>query len=340
MSEVSVDGSAEQAREEPEGLTTRIGMVLCAILTIGSLLWAADLYREIGLNFMNEQFYAGMLAIGLPALYLTVASNKTGPRRLIWLDILASIVLAATSLYVMVVYPQILDNFADDPRDAVVAAAIILVGIAEGLRRTAGNVLFFFLLFFLAFALVGHLIPGKLQGQEVPIDRLAIYVTLDSNGMFGLPMKVSTTIVIAFVFFGFLLEPAGGGRFFTDISTALMGRYRGGSSKIAIVASSLFGSISGSAVSNVVSTGVITIPLMRKSGYDVSSAAAIEAVASTGGQLMPPMMGVAAFLMAELLSIDYSDVVLAALIPAILYYAALFIQVDLQAARDGIKSIE
>ncbi len=346
MAEEALNGPAEAEIESVRAsIGNRIGMGLCALLTLGSLAWAADLYRSVGLDFlnamMNEQFYAGMLAIGLPAVFLCIPPKKGSPRSgVAWFDVIAAIVSGATAIYVMVVYPRILDNFADNPPDAVAAGAILLVAIAEGLRRTAGNVLLVFLLCFIAFALVGHLIPGRLQGQYVPLDRLAIYIALDSNGMLGLPMKVSTTIVIAFVFFGFLLEPAGGGRFFTDISTALMGRFRGGSSKIAIVASSLFGSISGSAVSNVVSTGVITIPLMRKSGYDVASAAAIEAVASTGGQLMPPMMGVAAFVMAELLNIEYGEVVLAALIPAILYYAALFIQVDLQAARDGIRPIE
>ena len=133
---------------------------------------------------------------------------------------------------------------------------------------------------------------------------------------------------------------SGGSRFFTDISTALMGRYRGGSAKIAVTASSIFGSISGSAVSNVVSTGVITIPLMEQAGYKNHQAGAIEAVASTGGQLMPPMMGAAAFLMAEFLEISYQEVVLAALIPAILYYVALFIQADLVAARDGLKAVD
>jgi TRAP transporter 4TM/12TM fusion protein len=333
-------GAAEVERADTS-VGTRIGRGFCALLALGSLAWAGDLYRWVGLYFMNEQFYAGMLAVGLPALFLCVPAKKGDDRAgIAWFDVAAAAVSCAAALYVMITYPRILDDFADNPPDAVAAAAILLVAVAEGLRRTVGNVLLGFLLFFLAFALLGHLIPGRLQGQDVPLDRLAIYVTLDSNGMFGLPMKVSTTIVIAFIFFGFLLEPAGGGRFFTDISSALMGRYRGGSSKIAIVASSLFGSISGSAVSNVVSTGVITIPLMRKSGYDISSAAAIEAVASTGGQLMPPMMGVAAFVMAELLQVEYGEVVLAALIPAILYYATLFIQVDLQAARDGIKPIE
>jgi TRAP transporter 4TM/12TM fusion protein len=346
VADEALNGPGDADTEDaPASVGIRIGRGLCALLTLASLAWAGDLYRSVGLDFlnniMNEQFYAGMLAIGLPALFLCVPPTKgRALSGVAWFDLVAAVVSCATAVYVMVVYPRILDNFADNPPDAVVAGAILIGAIAEGLRRTAGNVLLFFLLFFLAFALVGHLIPGRLQGQFVPLDRLAIYIGLDSNGMLGLPMKVSTTIVIAFIFFGFLLEPSGGGRFFTDISTALMGRYRGGSSKIAIVASSLFGSISGSAVSNVVSTGVITIPLMRKSGYDAASAGAIEAVASTGGQLMPPMMGVAAFVMAELLNVEYGEVVLAALIPAILYYAALFIQVDLQAARDGIKPIE
>ncbi|MCY4192118.1 MAG: TRAP transporter fused permease subunit [Rhodospirillaceae bacterium] len=332
---------AEAAAPVGSPLVKWVGGGLCAMLTMGALLWAADLYRAFGLVFMNEQFYAAMLAIGLAGLYIVVPVRKGMPRTSVpWHDMIAAAVSGAAALYVMVVYPTILDNFADNPVDAVVAAGILLAAIVEGLRRTAGNVLFAFLLFFLVFALVGHLIPGRLQGEDVPIDRLAIYVVLDANGMFGFPMKVSTTIVIAFMFFGFLLEPAGGSRFFTDVSAGLMGRYRGGSSKIAIVGSSLFGSISGSAVSNVVSTGVITIPLMQKGGYPKHSAAAIEAVASTGGQLMPPMMGVAAFVMAELLQIGYAEVVIAALIPAILYYVALFIQVDLQAARDGILPID
>jgi TRAP transporter 4TM/12TM fusion protein len=339
------ESTPAQASAEPLGLKNpavrRLGSGLCALITIGSLFWAADLYRKVGLLFMNEQFYAGMLAIGLPALFIILAAKKGSQRTKVpWYDWVAAALLGTTALYVMVEYPTILDNFADNPVDAVIAATILLAGILEGLRRTAGNVLFFFVLTFLGFALLGHFIPGRLQGESVPENRLAIYVVLDSNGMFGFPMKVSTTVVVAFLFFGMLLEPAGGAKFFTDISSALMGRYRGGSSKIAIVASSLFGSISGSAVSNVVSTGIITIPLMRKAGYPVHSAAAIEAVASTGGQLMPPMMGVAAFVMAELIQVTYATVVLAALIPAILYYAALFIQVDLQAARDGILKID
>lgn len=317
-----------------------LGRILCLLLTVGSLAWAADLYRSLGLGIMNEQFYAGMLVIIMPAVFICLPRKGQSDQSIMpWYDVIAAAICCLSAVYVAVEYPTILDNFAENPPEAVVAGAILLVGVAEGLRRSAGNILFAFLLFFILFALFGQFIPGRLQGEEVSLERLAIYLSLDSNGMFGFALKVTLTVVVVFVFFGLLLEPAGGAGFFTDISSALMGRYRGGSSKIAIVASSLFGSISGSAVSNVMSTGVITIPLMRKGGYPAHSAAAIEAVASTGGQLMPPMMGVAAFVMADMLQVEYIEIVLAALIPAILYYATLFIQVDLLAARDGIKSL-
>ena len=237
-------------------------------------------------------------------------------------------------------YEPIFEAMADNPPEAVAIGAAVIAVVAEGLRRTAGNVLFGFLVFFVVFGAFGHYVPGDFQGEEVGFDRLFIYAGLDSNGLVGFPLRVSTTIVITFIYFGTLLGMSGGSRFFTDASAALMGRYRGGSAKIAVTASSLFGSISGSAVSNVVSTGVITIPLMARGGYRPHQAGAIEAVASTGGQLMPPMMGAAAFLMAEFLEIAYRTVVLAALIPAVLYYLALFIQTDLVAARDGLKAVD
>jgi TRAP transporter 4TM/12TM fusion protein len=143
-----------------------------------------------------------------------------------------------------------------------------------------------------------------------------------------------------FILMGQLLFAAGGGQFLTDLAMAIMGRRRGGAAKIAVIASALFGSISGTAVSNVASTGVLTIPMMRRSGYSAVNAAAIEAVSSTGGQLMPPIMGAAAFLIAEFLEIDYADVIVAALIPALLYYTAIFIQVDLLAARYDIAVVK
>ena len=162
----------------------------------------------------------------------------------------------------------------------------------------------------------------------------------DPNAVFSTPLAVGTIIVLLFVFFGQLLFAAGGGNFFTDLAMALTGRSRGGAAKISVVGSALFGSISGSAVSNVVTTGVVTIPLMQRGGYTKRDAGAIEAVASTGGQLTPPIMGAAAFLMAEFLDISYFTVAGAALLPAALYYLSVFTQVDLIAGRDVVTSAE
>ena len=152
-------------------------------------------------------------------------------------------------------------------------------------------------------------------------------------------MAIAAGVVVVFVVFGQLLQASGGARVFTDLSIAAMGGYRGGEAKIAVLGSSLFGSISGSAVSNVATTGIVTIPLMTRSGVSPARAGGTEAVASTGGQLMPPVMGASAFLMAEFLQIPYREVVAAALIPALLYYIALFVQIDLLAAREGVGAV-
>ena len=317
------------------------GAILGAILTFGSIAEALDLYQLVGIAGFIEQRLIGMLGIALVLAFVLFPAVSRASRPCIpWYDWVAIVVSAAVCTYVTWQYAAIFDNLHARPADVIVCAVLIVLLVAEGLRRTAGRVLFLFMSFFILFGLFGHYVPGQFEGRNVDIDRMFVYLALDPNGLVGIPMVVSTTIVVAFVFFGHLLEASGGSKFFTDISVSLMGRYRGGSSKIAITASSLFGSISGSAVSNVVSTGVITIPMMKQGGYPPHVAGAIEAVASTGGQLMPPIMGAAAFVMAEFLQIPYGDVVIAAIVPALLYYATLFIQADLYAARHGIARID
>jgi TRAP transporter 4TM/12TM fusion protein len=196
--------------------------------------------------------------------------------------------------------------------------------------------LFLTTVFFFALALVGGLLPGEFAAKSIPLGRLTYYSMWDSSALLGSTLKIVSTVVVIFVLFGQVLFKSGGAAFFTDVSMALMGRYRGGPAKIAILGSSLFGTISGNVVSNILTVGVVTIPLMCRVGFRPHLAAAIEANASTGGQIMPPVMGIAAFVMAEFLQVPYSEVALAATIPAILYYVALFIQVDLVAARNKI----
>jgi len=319
----------------------RLGLALCGLISLASLGWALDVYRELGMSFMNEQFFAMVMAIALPAVLLMYRADRSDLLQAAPIyDWLLALVGFANGVYVAIYYPDILDRLYTSPEDAVIAGSVFVGLIAEGLRRTAGKVLFLFLMFILLFGFFSHYLPFNFRGEEISYARYVVFLGLDSNGLLGLALKVSTTMITAFLLFGFVLEKAGGAEFFTDFSKSVVGAKRGGSAKIAIVASSLFGSISGSAVSNVVSTGVVTIPLMRRSGYSNEDSAGVEAVASTGGQLMPPMMGIAAFLMAEILQRPYSEIVIAAIIPALLYYIALFTHVDLLAVRDRIKPLQ
>ncbi len=209
----------------------------------------------------------------------------------------------------------------------------------EGTRRLLGWTLVLIAVVFLFYARFAHLFPALLYNDGVSPSRLATYLYLDANGILGVALETGATMVLAFVLFGSMLFAAGGGQFFTELAQCLMGRFRGGPAKISVVASGLFGSINGSAVANVMVDGWITIPMMVKSGFRPHVAAAIEASASTGGIIMPPIMGAAAFLIAEFLGIPYAKVAIAAIVPAILYYVVLFVQVDLEAARLGLRGL-
>ena len=328
--------------DPPASWTVRVvGRSLAGLLTLAALLEAGSIDELFDYAPYPEARLLVYLGVGIATLFILKPAGREKRRlRVPIYDGLIALVGTGVCFYAAWHYERLFESMADNPPEAVVIGGIVIAVVAEGLRRTAGNILVAFMIFFLAFGLLGHFVPGDFQGENVGFARLFIYAGLDSNGLVGFPLRISTTIVITFIYFGTLLGMSGGSRFFTDFAAALMGKYRGGAAKIAVTASSIFGSISGSAVSNVVSTGVITIPLMEQGGYQRHQAAAIEAVASTGGQLMPPMMGAAAFLMAEFLEIAYKDVVLAALIPAVLYYVALFIQADLVAGRDGLKPVD
>ncbi|MDA0654389.1 MAG: TRAP transporter fused permease subunit [Proteobacteria bacterium] len=310
------------------------------LLTLGSIGWALDAHLWFDLTVFPAQFYSAMLTLTLPLAYLVLPLRRGHERPSVpaydWL--LAALGFAAAA-YLTWEYQRLVDLVLLRPPDAVAAGAIVIVLSLEGLRRATGNTLPLIAVAFIAFALLGHNLPGDLAARPNDWEKLTAYLALDVNGVLGLPLAVVTTIVITFLFFGQLLNLSGGSRFFTDIAMLSMGRFRGGSAKIAVVASGFFGSVSGSAVANVAATGVITIPMIKRDGYPAHKAAAIEAVASTGGQLMPPVMGASAFIMAEFLEIPYAEVVLAALVPAIIYYIALFIQADLEAAKLGAAGV-
>lgn len=314
--------------------------VLAALLTCGSLAFSADLYRDMGLVLFPEQFLAGMLGIALALVYLHYPMRRKDERRRVPLyDLIIALLCLGAGGYVAVVFPDLSERVDADPVDGFIVSVILVGACIEGLRRTVGYSLVVIVVICVVYALVGHLIPGALETREVEPQNFITYLALDTSALLGLAMVVGATVVITFVFFGQLLMRSGGSEFFSDISLVLMGRYRGGSAKISIIASSLFGSVSGVAVSNIVATGVVTIPMMKRFGFSPRFAGAVEAVASTGGQLMPPVMGAVAFLMADFLEKPYQDIVIAALVPSLLYYVGLFIQADLEAARDGVRRV-
>jgi len=317
-----------------------LASTLASLITLGSIAWALDIVILLRLDLYPAQFFAAILGLALPLAFIVLPARRKTPRAKVpWYDWLCAAVGFAAIAYLTWEYQNLVDLIVLRPKGAVIAGGVALVLALEALRRATGNTLLIISLVFIAYALWGDFMPGRLAAKTTDWQKLTAYLALDVNGVLGLPLAVASTIVIAFLLFGELLNASRGSLFFTDVAMLTMGRFRGGPAKMAVVGSALFGSISGSAVANVVATGVITIPLIKRSGYPAHKAAAIEAVASTGGQLMPPVMGASAFLMAEFLQIPYREVVLAALLPAILYYVALFVQADLDAARMRIPRL-
>ena len=315
--------------------------ILGSVIALAGIAWGADLYRQLGLNFLAEQFLAVILGLAMSIVFLVrpfrggVGIRTTAP----WYDWCLVVLSLGIGIYMAWNYPRMLGEFFNSPPDVLIVAWLLFVLVMEALRRASGWPLVITVMCFFLYALVGHRVGGALQTREVEATGMVVYLALDTSGLFGLVLLIGVTVVIPFVFFGQLLSSSGGASFFNDVSLVIMGRFRGGAAKIAILASSLFGSINGIVVSNILATGVVTIPMMKKSGFKPEHAAAIEASASNGGQLMPPVMGAVAFLMADFLQISYAEVALAALVPSVLYYFALFIQADLEAAKGNILPV-
>jgi len=328
---VTQDRPGEEAAPTAPPLVAFARDTLQALLLACVVGWVLDLPRRaLGVSLYTEQMLAVSLGFGLALIYI---SGRDRPR---WFDWLFAATSLAICSYIAMRYEAITYQIAMLPTDLVVGATILNVLVLEATRRGAGGVLVATIVLISAYVFIGPHMPGDFATKPVSLARLIVYLGLDTNGMIGVILSVALLIVVPFTLMGQVLGRTGGSAYFADLAMSAMGRFRGGAAKIAVFGSALFGTISGAAVSNVVAIGVITIPLMSRSGFRPTRAAAIEAVGSTGGQLMPPVMGAAAFIMAEFLQVPYSAVVIAAVIPAVLYYAALFMHVDLEAARQRI----
>ncbi|UYN97919.1 MAG: TRAP transporter permease [Enhydrobacter sp.] len=262
--------------------------------------------------------------------------------RIPWLDLgLAALSLACVG-YMFVEYDYIVNRFPTahplTQLDMVVGVVGVLL-VLEATRRTIGVALPIVAIVFLVYGLFGQWMGGFLYHRGLSFELTVDQSWFTTEGVYGVPLGVASTYVILFIIFGAFLERSGAGQFFMNFANAIAGGARGGPGKVAVVSSSLFGTISGSAVANVMTTGWLTIPLMKRTGFKPEAAAAIEAVASTGGQIMPPIMGAAAFVMAEFLGASYTQIMIAAAIPAFLYYGALFAAIHFNAARAGLKGL-
>jgi len=300
--------------------------VVTGIIIVAYLVWQ---YPEVS--------WPPFVGLALAMVWAALGGRAWAMRWFDWIGAVAALVLCG---YIAYRYQALTYEIAMLPTEGVVGGAILMLLVLEATRRTSGAVLVAIILVLSAYVFIGPYMPGAFATRTVSPGRLLVYLGLDTNGMIGIILQVAILIVVPFTLMGQVLGRTGGANYFADLAMSAMGRFRGGAAKIAVVGSSLFGMISGAAVSNVVAVGIVTIPLMARSGFTATRAAAIESVGSTGGQLMPPVMGAAAFIMAEFLQVSYGTVVIAAIIPAVLYYAALFMHVDLEAAKQRIGAAQ
>lgn len=221
-----------------------------------------------------------------------------------------------------------------------ISGLIIVVLLLEATRRTVGLVMVAIAMIFLLYALFGDILPSNVASKGFSIEEIVRFHIYSTNGIYGAPLAIAAGVVFIFVLFGAFLQVSGAGKFFIDASFSIAGKYRGGPAKASVIASAALGSISGSAIANTVTTGALTIPMMKKLGYKPEQAAGIEAAASTGGQIMPPVMGAGAFVMAQFTGIPYSEILLVSIAPAILYFGCTLLYVHLMACKLGLKGME
>ena len=318
-------------RRSPGGAA---GRALTLLLIIGSLF---HIYTGgFGLLSTMSQRSLHLLFMLTPVFFLYSATVK-GAKKLPWYDIAIGCLVMASCLYLFFTWPRQTMRIGDPGILDLFFGAVLILGVLEGARRTAGNALAGIAGLMVLYCCFGKYLPGSLAHRGYSLSRIISFFSSTAEGIFGVPLGVSASLIVLFVIFGGVLNATGGGQFFIDATFSMAGRLRGGTAKTAVVASALMGMISGSPIANVVTTGTFTIPLMKRGGFSSNLSAAICAMASAGGILMPPVMGAAAFIMAEYLGMSYGEVIMAAIIPSVLFYGSIFVIVDLEAVKLGLK---
>lgn len=318
-------------------------LLVCVLTVVGILLSINQLFRlGIGGTMIEKQYLYTLIMIFVPIVFVLFPMNKKASRTKVpWYDVclfvISFVAAGFLSINSMKMVAQAWEFTA--PATAILFAFLMWGTVAEAVRRTSGLVMCIVVMLFSFYPLVAPYLPGIISGMGFDLVSVVKYLIIGSEGITGTPTRVFGNEVIGFLVFGVVLQATGGGRFFMNLAFALMGHMRGGPAKVAVLSSALMGSISGSVISNVITTGAITIPTMKANGYRPEVAGAVESCSSTGGVLMPPVMGAVAFIMASFLSVSYATVVIAATIPAVLYYFSLIMQVDFYAAKNDLVGL-
>lgn len=290
---------------------------------------------------LDAQLQRGIhLGFGLCLVYLLYPTRKSWSRhKLHPFDLLLAVLGAAAPGYIVFEYQNLVMRAGMVSNLDLAIGLVGIVLVIEAARRVVGLPMVCVVLGFLAYAFAGPYMPGVLAHRGLTLSQLVGHLFYTTEGVFGIPLGVSSTFIFLFILFGAYLESTGLGKFFIDLANSIAGWASGGPAKVAVLSSGLMGTVSGSSVANVVGTGSLTIPMMKKLGYHKNFAGAVEAAASTGGQLMPPVMGAAAFLMAEFVGVPYIDIVKAAVVPALLYFAGVWLGVHFEAKRGKLKGL-
>ncbi|MFC1981315.1 TRAP transporter permease [Chloroflexota bacterium] len=330
-------------RREFKGLVDNTVTVITLIFGLYIILYVSHTFLRLGIDIDVVVHRALFLTFLITLSFLHLPMTKGAARgNLPWYDLLFLILGAAGPLYMVFTFGALSESrypFDDIYPFEIGLGMLTIVAILEITRRAVGAPMAILSSLFLLHMWFGGDLPGILWVNESSLKTGIHYIVFSNEGIFGVTLGVASTIIIMFVIFGQFLLATPAGQFFLDIPLAVLGHVRGGPAKVAVVASSLFGSLSGSPSANVATTGAFTIPMMKRIGYSSNFAGAVEAVASSGGQLMPPIMGVCAFIMAQLLGISYWTVCVAAFLPCLLYYVAVFIAVDAEAVKNRLEGL-
>ncbi|MEI0697738.1 TRAP transporter permease [Brachyspira intermedia] len=310
------------------------------IIAISVVFCLFQLYSILSGKITAQIVRATHLSFVMLLAYLLFPMKKDMPKdKLPWYDVILAVIGAASWAYISFNFEALIRRAGIYTTTDIIIGIIGILLVFEACRRIVGLPILIISIVFIIYALFGAYAPGFLNHRGYSLQRLVSHLFYNTEGIMGTPIGASATFIFLFIFFGALLDKTGIGQFFIDICNAIAGGFDGGPAKVAVLTSAMFGTVSGSSVSNTVGTGSFTIPMMKSLGYRPEFAGAVEASASTGGQLMPPIMGAASFLMAESLGIPYMQVAKAAIIPAILYFTGIFIMVHLEAKKTGLKGL-